>query len=123
MSENLQVRSECSSCEKSKKQEIKLLVPCFHFLVLCCSLALLFFPPGFLIPLMAFIFQNAFFLLADTSSECDCTSRNLLLVIKFFTLFREQMESMLVKTLFLDEGVSLPIYPSEHFHPQLHFCL
>lgn len=69
-----------------------------------------FFFSDFVVSLMAFIFQNAFFLLANTSFERDRTSRNLLLVIKFFTLFREQIESMLVKTLFLDEGVSLPTY-------------
>lgn len=51
-----------------------------------------------------------FFLLAHTSSELDCTSRKLLLVIQFFTLFREQMESMLAKTLVPAEGVSLLTY-------------
>lgn len=114
MNENLQVRWECSWWENSEKQEIKLLATCFLFSILFCfssfSLTLLWEGTELLISLMALIFQNVFFLLANTSSEHDCTSRNLLLVIQFFTLFREQMESMLAKTRFAGEGVSLITY-------------
>lgn len=49
-------------------------------------------------------------MLANTSSEHDYTSRNLLLVIQLFTLFREQMETMLAKRLFPGEGVPLLTY-------------
>lgn len=66
-------------------------------LILCCE------GTEILIP---FVFEGTFFMLANTSSECDCTNRNLLLVLQFLALFREQMEGM-AKALFPGETASL----------------
>lgn len=59
---------------------------------------------------MALIFQNAFFLLANTSFEHDCTIRSLLLVLQFFTSFRNRWKVHWPKHFFPRESVSLLTY-------------